>query len=176
MEKTATEINNARYNMKRTLGLAIPILLLLLAGCSSTADLSQPTSSTPSEKLSARELSQEKINLGKVVYADNCASCHGEKLEGEANWKLQNEDGSFRSPPHDISGHTWHHGDDALVESIELGGARLPDNIGGFSKMPAFEGVLTGEEIAAVLTYIKSTWPEEIRGIQWEQTARERVQ
>ena len=80
------------------------------------------------------------------------------------------------APPHDASGHTWHHGDDVLIESIKLGGARLPDNIGGFSDMPAFEGVLKDEEIAAVLTYIKSTWPEDIRGIQWEQTARERVQ
>jgi hypothetical protein len=28
--------------------------------------------------------------------------------------------------------------------------------------MPAYEGVLSGNEIIAVLSYIKSTWPEEV--------------
>ena len=84
----------------------------------------------------------------------------------------QNEDGTFRSPPHDASGHTWHHADEALVDAIRLGGARLPDSIGGTSNMPAFDEVLTDEEIAAVLDYLKSTWPPEIRIVQWEQTLR----
>ena len=38
--------------------------------------------------------------------------------------------------------------------------------------MPAFDEVLTDEEIAAVLDYLKSTWPPEIRIVQWEQTLR----
>jgi mono/diheme cytochrome c family protein len=86
---------------------------------------------------------------------------------------MQNEDGSFRPPPHDASGHTWHHGDKTLEEAVKLGGARLPANIGGASNMPAFADVLTDEEITAVLTYIKSTWPEEVRALQWEATLRE---
>jgi mono/diheme cytochrome c family protein len=118
----------------------------------------------------------DEIALGKKVYAENCAECHGENLEGESNWKIQNEDDSFRSPPHDDTGHTWHHGDKVLIESIELGGARLPANIGGFSNMPAFEDTLTEDEITAVLNYIKSTWPDDIRTIQWEQTVREQSQ
>jgi mono/diheme cytochrome c family protein len=121
-------------------------------------------------------LSSDEIALGREVYADNCADCHGENLEGETNWQQQNEDSSFRSPPHDASGHTWHHGDRVLIESIVLGGARLPDNIGGFSNMPAFDDTLTEGEISAVLTYIKSTWPEDTRAIQWEQTKAERNQ
>jgi mono/diheme cytochrome c family protein len=32
--------------------------------------------------------------------------------------------------------------------------------------MPAFAGTLTDEEIWAVLAYIKSAWPEEIRKAQ----------
>ena len=121
-------------------------------------------------------LGSDEIAIGQEVYAENCAECHGENLEGEANWKKQNEDNSFRSPPHDTNGHTWHHGDGVLIESIELGGARLPNNIGGSSNMPAFNETLTEEEIVAVLTYIKSTWPEDIRTIQWEQTIREQNQ
>ena len=121
-------------------------------------------------------LSSVEITLGQQVYAENCVECHGVNLEGEADWQMQNEDDSFRSPPHDASGHTWHHGDKVLVESIRLGGERLPDNIGGFSNMPAFVDTLTEEEIAAVLTYIKSTWPDDIRSLQWEQTNREQTQ
>ncbi|MGD8856781.1 MAG: cytochrome c, partial [Chloroflexota bacterium] len=78
-----------------------------------------------------------------------------------------------RAPPHNASGHTWHHGDRLLLESIRLGGTRLPDDIGGVSEMPAFEGVLDEQQMRAILTYIKSTWPEDIRQVQWEQTARE---
>lgn len=119
----------------------------------------------------------ETINLGEAIYATHCASCHGTNLEGETNWKIQNEDKSFRAPPHDASGHTWHHGDSTLLEAIRLGGKRLEGlNIGGTSNMPAFADVLTDEEITAVLTYIKGTWPEDIRTLQWEATLRERTQ
>jgi mono/diheme cytochrome c family protein len=115
----------------------------------------------------------DAVALGQGVYAAHCASCHGASLEGEPDWKIQNEDGPFRPPPHDASGHTWHHGDKTLEEAVKLGGARLPANIGGASNMPAFADVLTEGEITAVLTYIKSTWPEEVRALQWEATLRE---
>lgn len=119
-------------------------------------------------------LAPEAIALGASVYADHCASCHGVELEGESDWKVQNEDGSFRAPPHDASGHTWHHGDEMLLEAIRLGGARFEGlNIGGTSDMPAFAETLPGNEMAAVLAYIKSTWPEDIRNLQWEATVRE---
>jgi mono/diheme cytochrome c family protein len=42
--------------------------------------------------------------------------------------------------------------------------------------MPAFEDVLTDDEISAVLAYIKSDWPEEIRQIQWERTVADQLQ
>lgn len=114
-----------------------------------------------------------QVTAGQAIYERLCTECHGVNLEGQPDWKTQNEDGSFRSPPHDASGHTWHHGDNNLIEAIRLGGARLPTNIGGTSNMPAFADMLVDEEITAVLAYIKSTWPEETRQIQWEQTVRE---
>jgi mono/diheme cytochrome c family protein len=42
--------------------------------------------------------------------------------------------------------------------------------------MPPFEDTLTEDEITAVLNYIKSTWPDDISTIQWEQTIREQNQ
>ena len=118
-------------------------------------------------------LDEGEITLGRELYAVHCATCHGLELQGEANWQVQNEDGSFRAPPHDASGHTWHHSDSLLLESIRRGGTRLPDSIGGTSTMPAFGELLEEGQMIAILTYIKSTWPEDIRLIQWEQTARE---
>lgn len=116
-------------------------------------------------------LMPEEVDLGEQVYITHCASCHGANLEGEANWQEQNDDGSFRAPPHDVSGHTWHHPDNSLFESVERGGARFEGmNVGGTSNMPAFGEILADEEIRAVLTYIKSTWPGETRAAQWEVT------
>ena len=117
-------------------------------------------------------LDTDEIALGQELYAIHCASCHGLALKGEAEWQVQNEDGSFRAPPHDADGHTWHHGDKLLLETIRLGGARLSEEI-GVSEMPAFEGVLDERQRLAILTYIKSTWPEDIRQVQWQQTVRE---
>ena len=178
-------------NMKlRRLNLTILLATVIwLAGCQDANDAADPAatagilSSVPSiselagtpaaeiQPLPALDVGE--IALGQELYAVHCTRCHGPELRGEANWQTQNEDGSFRAPPHDASGHTWHHSDNLLLETIRHGGARLPDNIGGTSKMPAFAEVLNDRQMAAILTYIKSTWPEDIRLIQWEQTARE---
>ena len=152
------------------------VLALLLVACQPTTesslDIVDETAVPPRPTLSP-----EAINLGEAVYALQCASCHGVNLEGQPEWKSQNEDGSFRAPPHDASGHTWHHGDPTLLEAIYAGGARFTNmNIGGTSNMPAFAETLSDEEITAVLTYIKSTWPEDIQQIQWEATLREELQ
>ena len=177
-------------SLKMVFGLAV--IFLLLVGCQGSANETSPSLETPAGPIVPSlpslselagtpapeipplpDLDPDEIVLGQGVYANNCAECHGANLEGEVNWQQQNEDNSFRSPPHDPSGHTWHHSDRILLESIELGGARLPDNIGGTSNMPTFADTLTEEEITAVLTYIKSTWPEDVRSIQWEQTVRQ---
>jgi len=51
---------------------------------------------------------QRNIVAGQSLYADNCASCHGAKLEGQPNWKSLNADDVLPAPPHDRTGHTWH--------------------------------------------------------------------
>ena len=100
--------------------------------------------------------------LGKNVYMENCASCHGAALEGQANWKQRDPDGYMPAPPHDVSGHTWHHPSSYLFLMTKYGiekmiGEKYPNN------MPAYENELTNNEIIAVLSYIKSTWPEPIQ-------------
>ena len=149
------------------------LVLLLVVGCraqSRGGSAGQVTETAVPSPLPVPTLDQNSVALGAKVYSQYCAACHGKNLEGEPDWKQQNPDGTFRAPPHDATGHTWHHPDTVLLEAIRLGGARLPDNIGGTSRMPAFADVLTDEEMTAVLDYIKSTWPPDVRQMQWEVT------
>ncbi|MGH7186411.1 MAG: c-type cytochrome [Pseudomonadota bacterium] len=108
---------------------------------------------------------QEQVTVGGRVYAERCASCHGANLEGQPNWRERKPDGKLPAPPHDASGHTWHHPDQALI-GITRDGLALYAPPGYQSDMPAFVGVLSDEEIAAVVAYIRSAWPEEIRNRQ----------
>ena len=102
------------------------------------------------------------VALGSEVYLRECAACHGTELEGQANWRQRRADGRLPAPPHDASGHTWHHPDRQLFALTKYGPAALAG--GGYeSDMPAYEGVLSDEEIWAVLSYLKSRWPAEVR-------------
>lgn len=109
--------------------------------------------------------SAEVIEQGRQVYADQCASCHGADLEGQPDWRSPLPSGRLPAPPHDESGHTWHHADEVLFRIVEEGTAAIVG--GGYeSDMPGFADVLSETEIRAVLAYIKSTWPERERAYQ----------
>jgi mono/diheme cytochrome c family protein len=104
---------------------------------------------------------------GRQVYSVQCAQCHGANLEGQPNWKEPRGDGSRPAPPHDATGHTWHHPDTLLFDIVKYGGKlyAFPNEV---NNMPAFGDVLSNEEIAAVIAYIKSTWPPDIQRLQEE--------
>ena len=105
----------------------------------------------------------DQVSLGKTVYAGSCASCHGAKLEGQAEWRIRKSDGRLPAPPHDETGHTWHHPDEQLFRITKLG-LKPPLAPDGYeSDMPSFEATLTDEQIWAALAFIKSTWPKHIR-------------
>lgn len=105
------------------------------------------------------------VALGKRVYVAECASCHGVDLEGQPNWRTRDASGRLPAPPHDAGGHTWHHPDEQLFEIIKHGlGRFVPSSY--LTDMPKYEGVLSDGEIWAVLAYIKSTWPADIRARQ----------
>lgn len=103
------------------------------------------------------------VQRGGAVYQANCASCHGAQLQGQPNWRERGADGLLPAPPHDASGHTWHHPDEVLFRLTKHGvgkEARIPDYK---TAMPVYEGVLSDEDIIAVLSWIKAQWPPDIR-------------
>jgi mono/diheme cytochrome c family protein len=129
--------------------------------------------STPSgTALRADPNNVHQVATGKVIYEQSCASCHGAGLEGERNWRRTKPDGSLRAPPHDETGHTWHHPDDLLFQITKEGGRPYNPR----SAMPGFGGTLTDDEIWSVLAYIKSRWPEPIRERQRDLTLANRGQ
>lgn len=142
--------------------LAIAVLLIVGFGIYLIAE---PNSGNDEPASIIRSTEPQIIATGKKLYEQYCASCHGVKLQGEANWRQRKPDGTLPAPPHDATGHTWHHPDRVLFAYTKIGGARFTR--GAFkSAMPGFEDQLTDREIATVIAYIKSSWPKEIRDRQ----------
>lgn len=106
-----------------------------------------------------------QVAQGRAVYEAQCASCHGTNLEGQPHWRVRLPNGRLPAPPHDPSGHTWHHPDRVLFEITRDGVAALAPQ-GYESDMPGFGSKLSEAEIWAVLAYIKSRWPAETRDRQ----------
>lgn len=123
----------------------------------------------PHSLAAGHELENRDLLRGAEVYQTNCAACHGANLEGQPDWQVPGPDGILPAPPHDETGHTWHHDNGLLFDYTRLGGqATLAmRGITGFqSGMPAFEDTLTDDEIWDVLAYIRSTWPQRVKDIQ----------
>ena len=102
------------------------------------------------------------VAQGDRIYNAECASCHGANLEGQPNWQSPGADELRPAPPHDVTGHTWHHNETTLFNLTKYGLSGLMDDA-PTTGMPAYANVLTDAEIIAVLSYIKSEWPKEIR-------------
>jgi len=122
---------------------------VLLAACGDTAP-----------RIDAKDAKQ--VAAGEALYARHCASCHGAKLEGQPDWRRRLPNGRLPAPPHDASGHTWHH-PDAVLFGITKKGLVPPYAPPGYaSDMPAFANVLSDGDIHAVLAYIQSRWPKPV--------------
>ena len=111
------------------------------------------------------------VARGSDLYTANCAACHGANLEGQADWRQRDANGMLPAPPHDETGHTWHHDSTTLFGLTKYGVGEMIGDPDYVSNMPAYEGVLADDEIIAVLSYIKSTWPANVRATQDERDA-----
>lgn len=114
------------------------------------------------------ELDHRDLIRGEALYQSYCAACHGVELQGQDNWQTPDENGVLRAPPHDASGHTWHHDNQLLFDYTALGGAAAlaERGVSGInSGMPGFAESLTEDEIWDTLAFIRSTWPKRIQDI-----------
>jgi mono/diheme cytochrome c family protein len=148
--------------------LAEALQQVLASAAEQNEAISASTSIPPLPTLDAAE-----VNLGRQIYMEQCAICHGSNGEGQPNWKMPDANGNMPAPPHDDSGHTWHHADGLLYEITRDGfrdPLKPPDSP---LTMPAFGDKLSDAEIRAVITYFKSLWSEESRRFQWEVTQQQ---
>jgi mono/diheme cytochrome c family protein len=107
----------------------------------------------------------QQVALGRAAYAQHCASCHGDKLQGQPKWRERLPNGRLPAPPHDETGHTWHHADQQLFNFTKHGlNPYVPGNYE--NDMPAFADMMTDAEIWAALAFIKHAWRPEIQARQ----------
>lgn len=158
-------VTSARLRPSRVAAL---LLIAVLAGIAAWLAFGRSSSSGPASGSLVAD--PARIAQGGALYATNCASCHGAKGEGQANWKSSNPDGTYPPPPHDASGHTWHHADGLLFRIVRDGGTMF-ESAGFKSGMSAWGDRLTDEEIRAVITYLKTLWGERERTLQAEVSA-----
>lgn len=145
----------------------MPTKILWMAGTGLVACLVALAAYVGSRPVAALRIDADDAALvarGKVTYTSHCAACHGAQLEGQPDWRKAGPDGRLPAPPHDESGHTWHHPDDYLIHVVAEGlvpGVDRPLDYQG--NMPAFGKVLPASDIVAVLSYIKSSWSFDYR-------------
>lgn len=103
------------------------------------------------------EFDADTVSAGQLLFRKNCAVCHGWNAEGiTADWQARDAEGKYPPPPLNGTAHTWHHPTSILTRIINDGTAAM----GG--TMPAWRDKLSAEEIAAILHWITSLWPDEI--------------
>jgi mono/diheme cytochrome c family protein len=107
------------------------------------------------------------VARGRALYAAQCAACHGTNGEGQATANDPVSSAPL-APPHDASWHTWQHPDFALIQLTKAGASTVACRALDQNAMPRFEQALSDRQIVDVLSYIKSTWPAEIRAEQDE--------
>lgn len=146
--------------------VALGVGIAVLAGAGSAWYL---LASRAADTVSAHALRPDDadvVRMGARIYAQNCAACHGVQREGQPNWRERGADDLLPAPPHDASGHTWHHADAQLFAITKHGIAQVIGQPDYGSSMPVYDGVLSDDEIVAVLSWIKSQWPPEVRQYQ----------
>jgi mono/diheme cytochrome c family protein len=101
---------------------------------------------------------------GAELYNAYRVSCHGGATGGNT---------MDMPPPHNANGHTWHHPDCQLIDSILNGSGQMEDLMRRMMgvpedvpRMPAFREQLTEDDAAAVLAYIRTWWTDRQRESQ----------
>lgn len=103
----------------------------------------------------------QDLALGEHVYRNNCSSCHGINGQGQPGWQTD----ASEAPPHDATGHTWRHPERSLFRYVKTGVLDDICKTDANPAMPKFKDTLSDDEIRAVLAYIASRWPPQIKAL-----------
>ncbi len=118
---------------------SLALLLCLLCLCSTACD----------SQFSHRRSQTDPLVIGRRIFLDQCATCHGKEGQGL--------DGKV--PP--LAAAPFVTGPPTRLTALVLDGLRGRQTVRGSvyrGVMPAWRGVLTSPEIAAVLTYVRQSW------------------
>jgi mono/diheme cytochrome c family protein len=148
--------------MRASLSIVAVAVVIVGAAVACSAEIG-PEASMPLPE----GLDPTAVAHGETLYVRYCASCHGIDLSGDPDWMTPNADGSYPPPPHDSTGHTWHHSDGLLLEIVRDGSPFARSN------MPAFGSILADDDIMAIIEYFKAHWGVEEREFQRSVTERE---
>jgi mono/diheme cytochrome c family protein len=147
-------------NLQRRLGLALMLMLMLIAasmGVAKTAPAQSPHFADADD--------MSVVLSGQKLYKIHCGQCHGRSLQGQALWRLDDAYSSQRAPALDGTGHAWQHSDEALYQRIAFG--RWPEAPSPPSNpMPVFRERLRDVDILAVMAFMKSRWGIGLRAAQ----------
>lgn len=91
---------------------------------------------------------EERINQGEEVYSTQCAKCH--QLSGEGSDAFPALKGSDIATAEDPS---------AAIETV----------LHGREAMPSFQGTLSPDEIAAVVSYVRNAWDNQASAVTTQQ-------
>lgn len=131
-----------------TLWLALTVFGIgYLALQTQNTDLDRGDKRSPVKPVAATAASDPE--LGGTLYKKHCQACHQPTGKGLGS--------AF--PP--LVGSEWVNSEPELISAIVLHGIRGEIEVNGTvfkGLMPTFKSKLTAEEIAAVTTYVRSTW------------------
>ena len=128
--------------------------LVFFVSCNNEVD--KTTSLSSEVKTASRNINPVHYSQGARLYQLNCAKCHGKDAEGNKDWRRLDENGKNPPPPLNGNGHTWHHSNKSLFNTIKNGTAKIGGN------MPAWKDKLSNHEIKLILTWITAQWSDEI--------------
>ncbi|HEY6327293.1 MAG TPA: cytochrome c [Candidatus Cybelea sp.] len=131
--------------------IAYALAFVLLAACAKSSN-----GAAASASASAAAANPASASDGAVVYTANCSSCHQPDGEGVS--------GAF--PP--LAGNAVVTGNPTAVIAIVTHGLDGKVVVNGHAYsgiMPRWGGVLSDEQIAAAITYIRSSWHNRAAGV-----------
>ncbi len=118
---------------------------------------SLPVHAAPTK--AAAKVAPQLLSQGAALYAQHCATCHGDKGQGYAEADALAPQGIVRIPA--LAGNrAVSLASSANLVRIILAGGYAPATAGNPRPygMPPFVHVLTDDDIAAVTTYIRASW------------------